>query len=44
MIGFLLNPTPPMAPETLTGKFGGFLQTEVEDSRLITSQVRVKGK
>ena len=30
-----------MALETFAGKFGGFLQVEVDDSRLMTSQVSV---
>jgi hypothetical protein len=36
-----LNPSPPMAPETVAGKFGGFLQVDVDDARLMTSQVFV---
>ena len=39
MIGFPLNPSPPMAPQTLAGKFGGFLQVDADDARLMTSQV-----
>ncbi len=38
MIGFPLNPSPPMAPVTLAGKFGELLQA---DARLMTSQVSV---
>jgi hypothetical protein len=30
-----------MAPETVAGKFGGFLQVDVDDARLMTSQVFV---
>jgi hypothetical protein len=41
MIGFPLNPSPPMARETVAGKFGGFLQVEVDDARLMTSQASV---
>ena len=41
MIGFSLNPCPPMARETVAGKFGGFLQVDADDARLITSQVSV---
>ncbi len=36
MIGFPLNPSPLM---TVAGKFGGFLQVDADDSRLMTSQV-----
>ena len=39
MIGFPLNPNPPMAAKTVAGKFGGFLQVDVDDARLMTSQV-----
>jgi hypothetical protein len=39
MIGFPLNPSPPMASETAAGKFGGFLQVDADDARLMTSQV-----
>jgi hypothetical protein len=39
MIGFSLNPNPPMAAKTFAGKFGGFLQVDADDARLITSQV-----
>jgi hypothetical protein len=28
-----------MAPETVAGKFGGFLQVDADDSRLMTAQV-----
>jgi hypothetical protein len=28
-----------MAAQTLAGKFGGFLQVDVDDARLMTSQV-----
>ncbi len=41
MIGFSLNFSPPMAPQTLAGKFGGFLQVDADDARLMTSQVSV---
>jgi hypothetical protein len=41
MIGFPLNPSPPMAPQTLAGKFGGFLQVDADDARLMTSQLSV---
>ncbi len=41
MIGFSLNPSPPMALCTIDGKFGGFLQVDADDARLITSQVLV---
>jgi hypothetical protein len=41
MIGFPLNPSPPMAAKTFAGKFGGFLQVDVDDARLMTSQVSV---
>ncbi len=43
MIGFPLNPSTPMASVTLAGKFGRFLQVDVDDARLITSQVSVYG-
>ncbi len=43
MIGFPLNPSPPMARETVDGKFGGFLQVDADDARLMTSQVSVYG-
>ncbi len=39
MIGCPLIPRPPMAPETFAGKFGGFLQVDADDERLMTSQV-----
>jgi hypothetical protein len=39
MIGFSWNPSPPMAPQTLAGKLGGFLQVDADDARLMTSQV-----
>ncbi len=42
-IGFSLNPSPPMAAATLNGKFGGFLQVDANDERLMTSQVSVSG-
>jgi hypothetical protein len=32
-----------MTLETLVGKFGGFLQVDADDARLITSQVSVCG-
>jgi hypothetical protein len=41
MIGFPLNPSPPMANLTLAGKFGGFLHVVADDARLMTSQVLV---
>ena len=41
MIGFPLNPSPPMAAYTFAEKFGGFLQVDADDSRLRTSQVSV---
>ncbi len=40
---FTLNPSPPMAAQTVAGKFGGFLQIDADDARLMTSQVSVKG-
>ncbi len=43
MIGFPLNPSPPMASKTFAGKFGGFLQVDADDERLMTSQVSVYG-
>ena len=43
MIGFSLNPSPPMALETVAGKFGGFLHVDADDARLMTSQVSVDG-
>jgi hypothetical protein len=39
MIGFPLNPSPPMAALIVAGKFGGFLQVNADDARLMTSQV-----
>ena len=36
-----MNPSPPMASETIAGKFGGFWQVDVDDERLMTSQVFV---
>ncbi len=41
MIGFSLNPSPPMASLTFAGKFGGILQVDADDARLMTSQVSV---
>ncbi len=41
MIGFPLNPSPPMAALTFAGKFGGLLQVDADDARLMTSQVSV---
>jgi hypothetical protein len=41
MIGFPLNPSPPMAKQAFAGKFGGFWQVDVDDARLMTSQVSV---
>ncbi len=43
MIGFPLNPSPPMALITVAGKFGGFRQVDADDARLMTSQVSVYG-
>ena len=43
MIGFPFNPSPPMAKKTVAGKLGGFLQFDVDDARLMTSQVSVLG-
>ncbi len=43
MIGFSLNPSLPMARPTFAGKFGGFLQVDADDARLMTSQVSVLG-
>jgi hypothetical protein len=43
MIGFSLNPSPPMAELTVAGKFGGFLQVDANDARLMPSQVSVTG-
>ena len=40
-IGFPLNPSPPTAYWTFAGMFGGFLQVDVDDARLMTSQVSV---
>ncbi len=44
MIGFSLNPSPPMADQNVSGKFGGLLQVVADESRLITSQVAIAGK
>ena len=41
MIGFPLNPSPPMARVTVAGKFGGFLQVDAAEARLMTSQMSV---
>ncbi len=41
MMGFSLNPVPPMAAQTAAGKSGRFLQVVADDSRLTTSQVSV---
>ncbi len=41
MIGFPMNPSPPMAAQTVAGKFGGLLQVDADDARLMTSQVSV---
>ncbi len=41
MIGVSLNPSPPIAPRTVAGKFCGFLQVDADDARLMTSQVSV---
>jgi hypothetical protein len=43
MIGFPLNPSSPMANLTFAGKFGGFLQVDADDARLMTSQVSMRG-
>ncbi len=43
MIGFSLNPSPPMAALTVAGKFGGFLQVDADDARLMTSQESMSG-
>jgi hypothetical protein len=32
-----------MAAQTVAGKFGGFLQVDADDARLMTSQVSVSG-
>jgi hypothetical protein len=39
MVGFPFNPSPPMAALTFARKFGGFLQVDADDARLMTSQV-----
>ena len=36
-----MNPSPPMALKTVAGNFGGFLQVDADDARLMTSQVSV---
>jgi hypothetical protein len=41
MIGFSLNP--PMADLNLAGNFGGLLQVDADDARLMTSQVSLPG-
>jgi hypothetical protein len=41
MIGFPLNPSSPMANLTFAEKFGGFLQVDADEARLMTSQVSV---
>ncbi len=38
-----MNPSPPIAPYIVFGKFGGFLQVDADDERLMTSQVSVLG-
>ncbi len=43
MIGFSLNPSPPMADSTFAGNFVGILQVDADDARLMTSQVSVDG-
>ncbi len=43
MIGFSLNPSPPTAAKTVAGKYGGFLQVDVDDAKLMTSQVSADG-
>ena len=40
MVGFSLNSNP-IALETFEGKLGKLLQVEVDDARLMTSQVSV---
>jgi hypothetical protein len=42
MIGFSLNPSPPMADLTVAGKFGGILQVVLDDLRSMNSQVSLK--
>jgi hypothetical protein len=42
MIGFPLNPSPPIAATTSAGTFGGFSQLDDDDARLMTSQESVK--
>ncbi len=39
MMGYSLNLRPPMADRNCTGNFGGFLQVDADDARLMTSQV-----
>jgi hypothetical protein len=41
-MGFSLHPSPPMAERKYAGKFGGFLQLVVDDSRSTASQVLLK--
>ncbi len=36
-----MNPSPPMAESTFAGKFGGYLQVDADDARLMPSQVSV---
>ncbi len=36
-----MNPSPPMASETIAGNFGGLLQVDADEARLMTSQVSV---
>ncbi len=43
MIGFPLNPNPPLARLTVAGKFGRFLQVDADDAKLMTSQVSMSG-
>jgi hypothetical protein len=43
MIGFSMNPSPPMGEETNSGNFGGVLQVVADDSRSMISQLLVYG-
>ena len=38
-----MNPSPPIAAKIFAGQFGGFLQVDADDARLMTSQVSVYG-
>jgi hypothetical protein len=42
MIGVFSNPSPPMAENTVLGKFGGFLQVVAGELRSMISQVSMK--